>query len=236
MSEFRLALPDGEQISYRLERRTRRTIGLRIGVEGLIVHAPKRLSQSLLENALLQKADWIRKKLGQMQANQPPLLQWEDGAELHYLGNPIRLRLSRDVANRKPLFEQGELHLRLTEIEDAAAVAARVTQWYKKAALPDFSRRLELFATKLGEPLPRLMLSSAKTRWGSCNSKREIRINWRLIQAPPPLINYVICHELAHLKEMNHSPRFWQVVEHLYPEYRAAERALKQLSPHLHRL
>lgn len=236
MSEYRLALPDGEQISYRLERRTRRTIGLKIGAEGLIVHAPKRLSQLHLENALLQKADWIRKKLSQMQANQPPLLHWEDGAELHYLGNPIRLRLSRDVANRKPLFEQGELHLRLTAIEDAAFVAARVMQWYKKTALPDFTRRLELFATRLGEPLPRLMLSSAQTRWGSCNSKREIRINWRLIQAPPPVINYVICHELAHLKEMNHSPRFWQVVEHLYPEYRAAERALKQLSPHLHRL
>lgn len=236
MSEYRLALPDGEQISYRLERRTRRTIGLRIGVEGLIVHAPKRLSQSLLENALLQKADWIRKKLGQMQANQPPLLQWEDGAELHYLGNPIRLRLSRDVANRKPLFEQGELHLRLTDIDDAAAVSVRVTQWYKKAAQPDFTRRLELYANRLGVSLPRLFLSSAQTRWGSCNSKREIRINWRLIQAHPHVINYVICHELAHLKEMNHSARFWQVVESLYPEYREAERALKQLSPHLHRL
>jgi predicted metal-dependent hydrolase len=236
VSQYQLALPDGEHICYQLERRSRRTIGLKICASGLIVHAPKRISQPQLESALLQKADWIRKKLSQLSANQPSPLQWVDGAELHFLGNPIRLKLSRDNANRQAQFEQGVLHLRLTEIDDAAFVSARVTQWYKKAALPDFSRRLELYANRLGVPMPRLLLSNAHTRWGSCNSKREIRINWRLIQAHPHVINYVICHELAHLKEMNHSSRFWQVVEGLYPEYREAERVLKHLSPHLHRL
>ena len=236
MSQYQLALPDGEHICYQLERRSRRTIGLKIGASGLIVHAPKRISQPQLESALLQKAEWIRKKLDQISANQPSPLQWVDGAELCFLGNPIQLKLSRDAANRKPQFEQGVLHLRLTEIDDAEFVSARVTQWYKKAALPDFTRRLELYANRLGVTLPRLFLSSAQTRWGSCNSKREIRINWRLIQAHPHVINYVICHELAHLKEMNHSSRFWQLVESLYPEYREAERILKQLSPHLHRL
>jgi predicted metal-dependent hydrolase len=236
VSQYQLALPDGEHICYQLERRSRRTIGLKICASGLIVHAPKRISQPQLESALLQKADWIRKKLSQLSANQPSPLQWVDGAELHFLGNPIRLKLSRDNANRQAQFEQSVLHLRLTEIDDAEFVSARVTQWYKKAALPDFSRRLELYANRLGVPMPRLLLSNAQTRWGSCNSKREIRINWRLIQAHPHVINYVICHELAHLKEMNHSSRFWQLVESLYPEYREAERVLKHLSPHLHRL
>lgn len=236
MSEYQLALPNGEQIPYQLERRSRRTIGLKISATGLIVHAPKRISQSLLENALLEKADWIRKKLSQLVDNQPAELVWEDGAELLYLGNPFRLSLSKDSVNRKPEFEDGVLYLRLKSIEDGDAVKTKVVQWYKKVALTDFARRLELFSSKLGVALPALFLSNAQSRWGSCNSKREIRINWRLLQAPPHIINYVICHELAHLKQMNHSPKFWAVVESLQPDYKEAERALKLLSPQLHRL
>lgn len=236
MSEYQLALPNGEHIPYQLERRSRRTIGLKISATGLIVHAPKRISQALLENALLEKADWIRKKLTQIVDNQPAPLHWEDGAELLYLGNPIRLNLSKDSVNRKPEFEDGVLYLRLKSIEDGDAVKTKVVQWYKKAAVTDFARRLELFSRKLGVALPTLFLSNAQSRWGSCNSKREVRINWRLLQAPPHIINYVICHELAHLKQMNHSPKFWAVVESLQPDYKEAERALKLLSPQLHRL
>lgn len=236
MTHYQLALPDGEQIPYQLERRSRRTIGLKISANGLVVHAPKRISQSLLENALLEKADWIRKKLTQLIDNQPETMQWEDGAELYVLGNPIRLSLSQDSSNRKPEFEHGVLRMRLKSIADADIVASKVIQWYKKTALTDFARRLELFSAKLGVDLPRLYLSNAQSRWGSCNSKKEIRINWRLLQAPPHIINYVICHELAHLKQMNHSAKFWSVVETLHPNYKEAERALKQLSPHLHRI
>lgn len=236
MTHYQLALPDGEQIPYQLERRSRRTIGLKISATGLVVHAPKRISQTLLENALLEKVDWIRKKLTQIVDSQPEAIRWEDGAQLYMLGNTIRLSLSQDSSNRKPEFEHGVLHMRLKSITDADMIAGKVIQWYKKAALEDFSRRLELFSAKLGVDLPRLYLSNAQSRWGSCNSKKEIRINWRLIQAPPHIINYVICHELAHLKQMNHSARFWAVVESLHPNYKEAERALKQLSPQLHRI
>jgi len=107
-------------------------------------------------------------------------------------------------------------------------------QWYKKQALVDFARRLALFSTKLGVAMPTLILSSARTRWGSCNSRKEVRLNWRLLQAPPHLINYVICHELAHLKQMNHSAKFWAEVASIYPDYKSAEKELKAWSPKLH--
>jgi predicted metal-dependent hydrolase len=113
-------------------------------------------------------------------------------------------------------------------------VERKVLQWYKKQALTDFSRRLSLFATKLGVPTPPLFLSNARSRWGSCNSRKEIRLNWRLLQAPPHIINYVVCHELAHLKEMNHSAKFWAVVASIFPDYKAAEKELKAWSPKLH--
>jgi predicted metal-dependent hydrolase len=236
MSAFQLALPDGEHICYHLERRSRRTIGLKVVASGLIVHAPKRISQTLLEHALLEKVDWIRKKLAQITDNQPAPLVWQDGAMLMYLGHTIQLSLKLDSVNRKPEYEHGVLHLRLRSIEDAGFIKGKVIQWYKKAALTDFARRLELFAAKLGVQTPTLFLSNAQSRWGSCNSKREVRINWRLLQAPPHIINYVICHELAHLKHMNHSAMFWKVVVALQPDYQNAERALKQLSPQLHRI
>jgi predicted metal-dependent hydrolase len=93
---------------------------------------------------------------------------------------------------------------------------------------------VEVFSVKLNVHPSNVYLSNAKSRWGSCNTKREIRLNWRLIQAPPHIINYVICHELAHLKEMNHSNRFWEEVEKVLPEYRSSEKELKTLSSDLY--
>ena len=109
-------------------------------------------------------------------------------------------------------------------------------QWYRKQALTDFSRRLEILAAKLGVPTPALFLSNARSRWGSCNSRQEIRLNWRLLQAPPHIINYVVAHELAHLKEMNHSAKFWAMVEKIYPDYKTAEKELKVWSAKLHQI
>jgi predicted metal-dependent hydrolase len=120
--------------------------------------------------------------------------------------------------------------------DNHALIHHKVVQWYQKQAMTDFARRLTILATKLGVPTPPLTLSNAKSRWGSCNSRGEVRLNWRLLQASPSIINYVICHELAHLKQMNHSAKFWAVVESLFSDYKQAENALKTLSPQLHRI
>lgn len=85
-------------------------------------------------------------------------------------------------------------------------------------------------AAQLQRPLPRVALSNAQTRWGSCSEKSGIRLSWRLIHAPPRLLDYVVAHEMAHLVEMNHSPRFWKVVERLCPDYRAARDELRRLA------
>lgn len=229
-----LILPSGNKIHYQLERRQRRTVGLKITAEGLIVHAPKRLAQSLLENLIMQKADWIQKKLIARDENKIPALQWQDGEQLLLLGSSVTLSVRHDARSKAVNHLPGILELAMPNHNEAPAIARKVLQWYKKQALTDFARRLEIFSAKLGVALPKLLISNARTRWGSCNSKREIRLNWRLLQAPPHLINYVICHELAHLKEMNHSARFWGVVASIYPDYKAAEKELKIWSPRLH--
>jgi predicted metal-dependent hydrolase len=229
-----LTLPSGEQLNYQLERRQRRTVGLKITADGLVVHAPKRLSQSLLESLLAQKADWIQKKLSAQMQNKIPALQWQHGEQLLLLGNTIMLAVRHDDRSRAVNHQPGLLELAMPNHNEPPAVARKVLQWYKKQAIADFARRLEIFSAKLGVALPTLLISNARTRWGSCNSKKEVRLNWRLLQAPPHLINYVICHELAHLKEMNHSARFWAVVASIYPDYKAAEKELKMWSAKLH--
>ena len=231
-----LTLQNGETIPYFLEHRARRTVGLKITADGLVVHAPKRIFAFQLNQILQEKSKWILDKLQYRAATQVEKVEWIDGEHLLYLGQDVQLQIIENVTNKSPSFDANFLSLATPTPNNHGIISHKVIQWYKKQAALDFGRRLEILASKLGVPTPPLTLSNAQSRWGSCNSRGEVRLNWRLLQAPPHIINYVICHELAHLREMNHSAKFWAVVEQLFPNYKAAEKELKALSPQLHRL
>jgi predicted metal-dependent hydrolase len=218
-----LTLASGVQVPYQLSRRPRRSVGLKITAMGLLVHAPQRISQAELESLLVKKSDWIVKKLAALSANSMPAMAWQHGDSLLYLGQPMRLVLEQDAQSKAVQHEPGILQLALPNPQDTKLVARKVLVWYKKQALLDFSRRLQLFASKLGVSFASLALSNASSRWG-------------LLQAPPHIINYVVCHELAHLKEMNHSAKFWATVASICPDYKRAEKELKALSASLHRI
>ena len=227
---YAITLPSGDQLHYQLERRQRRTVGLKITKNGLVIHAPKRISQSHLESIIVLKADWIRKKLETLIENKMPAMQWQHGETLLFMA------VEHDIRSKAVEYEPGVLQLAMPNHLDPTLIARKVIQWYKKQALIDFTRRLEIFSSKLGVSFTSFNLSNAGSRWGSCNSRKEIRLNWRLLQAPPHIINYVVCHELAHLKEMNHSAKFWATVASIYPDYKLAEKELKALSANLHRI
>lgn len=230
-----LTLSNGETISYLLERRPRRTVGLKITADGLVVHAPKRIFEFQLNQILQEKSKWILTKLQAREANQVEKIEWVDGEHLLYLGQDIQLKLVVD--NKKKIhFERNELTLHAPQANIHAVCRASVLMWYKKQAILDFTRRVEVFAAKLGVATPLVAISNAGSRWGSCNSRGQVRLSWRLLQAPPHIINYVICHELAHLKQMNHSAKFYAVLENLFPNHKTAEKELKLLSPQLHRM
>jgi predicted metal-dependent hydrolase len=235
MAKQVLTFANGETISYLLERRSRRTVGLKITTEGLVVHAPKRIFEFQLHQILQEKSNWILSKLQSREANQIEKIEWVDGEHLLYLGQDIQLKLISDI-KKTIRFENAVLDIHAPEANIHEACGRMVLMWYKKQAFLDFSRRLEILSAKLGVPTPPLTLSNAQSRWGSCNSRGEVRLSWRLLQAPPNIINYVICHELAHLKQMNHSPKFYAVLESLFPNYKAVEKELKILSPQLHRM
>ena len=231
-----LTLSNGEKITYLLEHRARRTVGLKITAEGLIVHAPKRIFAFQLNQILQEKSSWIWNKLQHRAANHVEKMTWLDGEHLLYLGQDIQLSITPSQTNKTLVFAANVLCIATPTPNNHALISRKVIQWYKNQAALDFNRRLEILAAKLGVPTPPLTLSNAQSRWGSCNSRGEVRLNWRLLQAPPHIINYVICHELAHLKQMNHSAKFYAVQASLFPDYKTAEKELKALSPQLHRL
>ena len=224
----------GREVCYTLKASPRRrTIGFRIDRHGLTVSIPSRMPRRDVPEMVLRHADWIEKKLAQL-VEAPVEMQWEDSATVLYLGRELTLELQTGGA-RSPVTLNGEvLTVALADPTDATAIRRKVMAWYRNLALEDFSRRTAIFAAKLGVNTPPITLTNAATRWGSCSARGEIRLNWRLIQAPPHIIHYVVAHELAHLKEMNHSPRFWAVVESICPDYLNARKQLKALSPKLH--
>ena len=236
MQNQTLKLETGETIPYLLYHRARRTVGLKITAEGLVVHAPKRIFAFQLNKILQEKSNWILTKLQHRAANQVEKIEWIVGEHLLYLGQDIQLNIVHSQTNKALAFAANVLNIVTPTPNNHALISRKVIHWYKNQAALDFNRRLEILAAKLGVATPPLTLSNAQSRWGSCNSRGELRLNWRLLQAPPHIINYVICHELAHLKQMNHSAKFWAVVESLFPNYKAAEKELKALSPQLHRL
>jgi predicted metal-dependent hydrolase len=228
----RLALGAGEVDYVLLRRRGRRGVGLKVDAEGLTVSAPVSVPVTRIEDYLRECERWIVKKLAQWGARRPPPVSWADGAALPYLGGTLVLRTQ--LASRAHVeLADGELRVAMREAGDDAVKRA-VVGWYRRTALVLLAERAFTFARIGGLPMPRVFLSSAATRWGSCNSRREIRLAWRLLKAPPAIIDYVVCHELAHLRHMNHSPAFWAEVERLCPEHRRLRRELVA-ADHLYR-
>ena len=231
-----LTLANGQQIPYQLELRPRRTVGLKITQQGLVVHAPRRIVEHQLNQILQEKSAWILNKLAVREANAVEPVQWHHGEPLMYLGQDVVLQVIKAKGKSQVQLSGDQLMVSMKDTTQHTLIAKKVIQWFQQQAYEDFVRRVEIFATKLGVKPPPVALSNAQSRWGSCNSRGEVRLNWRLIQAPPQIINYVVCHELAHLKEMNHSAKFYAVLAQLFPDHAEAEKLLKQLSPQLHRL
>lgn len=225
-------------LEYRLLRSKRRTIGFLIDDDGLRITAPRWVPIAEIENAIREKQRWIVAKLAERRERSArrlqPQMQWRDGATLPYLGNDVRLRiLCAQAAGVAYDADARELAISLPPDAGEQQLKDRVQGWLQLEAKRLFAERLPLYAEKLGVCYQSFALSSATTQWGSCTAAGRIRLNWRLIHFALPMIDYVIAHELAHLREMNHSPRFWATVQSVFPEFEAARRVLRESGPEL---
>lgn len=228
------------RVDYLFRRGRRRTIGLAIGPDGLQVSAPRWTTVAEVEAALHEKSRWVLAKLSasrQRQAEQAAArIDWRDGAALPYLGRALTLRLdprqqhgrAGAVLDAAEQAGEGTLWLGLPAAASAVQLRDATQAWLLGQARRLFTARLDHFAPQLEVRWQRLTLSSAGTRWGSASADGSIRLNWRLIHFSEALIDYVVVHELAHLREMNHSARFWQHVQDVLPDYGERRGALKQ--------
>ena len=217
---------DGQWIEYTLKRSLRRhSIAFTIDEEGLRVGAPWRASQRRIESLLGSHARWIGRRLAEWRARRPQPFTWQAGAKVMALGEP--LTLTPDPAYSATERNGDRLYV-AAEANDSKMLAQHVVAWLRSLAQAWFERRVAHFAPALDVQPPAIHLSNAKTRWGTCHPDGRVHLNWRLIQMPPALIDYVVVHELAHLREPNHSQRFWRRVAGVLPDYEQRRRALRR--------
>ena len=223
--ELRLGV---HRVAYELRRGRRRSIGFVVGSDGLSVSAPRWVNVGQIESALREKTEWILRKLAEQQERTQRLLasrvDWRDGASIPFLGAPVIVTLDAYASGSVLQASLGAPRLVIGLPRGATREQIRdaVQGWLKRQARRVFEERCAHFASRLGVTVTRLALSSARTRWGSANADGSIRLHWRLVHFALPIIDYVVAHELAHLRHMDHSPRFWDVVRSVVPDYEAA--------------
>jgi len=239
-------------VGYEFKRGKRRTIGFSVGPEGLAVRAPKWVPLPEIDKAVLEKSTWILKKLQQMRERGDRLeatrIDWADGCVLPFMGQPLTVRLDPSHAfsgagaelksagiaapatGIAPEATGLTLHVGLPHSAAPAQIRDAVQAWLMRQAKQIFSERLTHFAPYLGVTWRKLSLSSAGTRWGSASADGSIRLNWRLIHLTQPVMDYVVVHELSHLRVMDHSPRFWDTVRSVVPDYAQLRGKLKEES------
>ncbi len=218
----------GQAVDYKLvRRRGRRGVGLRVDGTGLTVAASLTTPLAAIEQVIAENNRWVLKKLEEWSHRKIVPQRWETGMHIPYLGETLTLMVDVDAGLKRTHVEplMGHLFVRIKSGE-SELIEKAVVAWYKKEALPYLAQRAFFYARLHGLLPPRVFLSHANGRWGSCNSRREVRLAWRLMKARPALIDYVVCHELAHLRHMNHSASFWQEVERMCPEYEALKKEL----------
>jgi len=220
----------GQRITYQLRRsRRRRTIALLIDERGLRVAAPMRSSQAAIDAMLREHGAWVLRKTDEWRSRQAAPLRWEAGETIMFQGGLLHLAARTDMT--MPERDDSRLWYGPATLR-AAQIAALVSQWLKQQALSCFGELCHRYSAQLGVATPTVRLSNARTRWGSCHANGRIRMNWRLVQAPLPWIEYVAAHEVAHLRQMNHAPAFWRTVADLVPDYAERRAALRR---HVHR-
>jgi len=239
----RETLLDGIAIAYEFKRGKRRTIGFSVGADGLSVRAPKWVPLYEIDKAVLEKSAWIIKKLQETRAKHEKLesarIEWKDGTTLPFLGEQVILVLDprhafggvgaelKSSLETLPGVTHLTLHVGLPHTATPVQIKDAVQAWLMRQAKRFFAERLNHFAPTLNVQWRKLSLSSAGTRWGSASADGSIRLNWRLIHFKPSVIDYVVVHELSHLRVMDHSPRFWDTVRAVVPDYAELRSQLK---------
>jgi hypothetical protein len=230
-------------VAYEFKRARRKNIGFVVGPEGLVVSAPRWVPLAEVDQAVRAKSRWIVSKLEAARERQARLeaarIEWKDGATFPYLGEPVVVVLDPSHAFTEtggvlhtdtttlPGAARRTLRIGLAQNASPAQIRDAVQAWLMRQARSLFIERLNHYAPQLDVHWRKLTLTSAGTLWGTAHSDGSIRLNWRLVHFRLPVVDYVVAHELSHLRVMDHSPRFWDVVRSVVPNYSELRAHLK---------
>lgn len=211
--------PSAQRMILRIDRRS----------GGARLTLPRGVGRVRAERFLATYSGWLCTKLAAL----PRHIPFEDGASL-----PLRGQMCR-IEHRAPFrgetrIETGENELLLIVHGDKAHLSGRVSRFLRALALADITAAVGRRAGEMGVDFGRISVKDTQSRWGSCSARGDLSFSWRLILAPPFVLDYLAVHELAHRLEMNHSPRYWRHVRRICPEFETAEAWLKRNGPALH--
>ncbi|HEY5282189.1 MAG TPA: SprT family zinc-dependent metalloprotease [Polyangia bacterium] len=228
-------------LAYQIKRSQRRaTVSIAVVPnEGLVVTAPAKATTARLDDLVRRKGAWIARRL-KHQDELPPALperEFVSGETFKYLGRQYRLRVKAGAPGGQVHLHGPYLNLILDKALSASlrAPGARqaLVEWYRAKARQYLPRRAAQWSTRLALPEPRIVVAEPPKRWGSTSKNGTVRINWRVLQCPVSLVDYVVAHELVHLIHEDHSRAFWATLGAIMPDYEDRKKRLRAMGPRL---
>lgn len=224
-------------INFKVKRnpRRKRTIGLCIEPNGdVLIISPINTPEWRLNQLVISKGEWIIKKLNSIANNPlPKEKKFVSGETFLFLGKKLNLRIIPNINLEKTnVTLNGDFIDVLTDKTDKIDypfIKDSLVNWYKMAAFKIITERVKYYADKMAINEPQVLIRNQKKRWGSCSTKGILRINWKIIMSPINLIDYLVVHELCHLRHMNHSDKFWKYLNSIMPDYQEREKDLKEM-------
>ena len=210
-----------------IERSNRKTLSLSVMKDGVVcIKAPIHMKDETIERFVQEKQDWIRSKLSIIHATRDKFSEIINYNKFLIYGNSYSLAYS-DI---KKIKTSDNFEILIPKKIDNSKLLKSIKAWYKKAAKEILTERISYLSNYAKLFFNEIKIGDSKGRWGACNSKGTIILNFRLLMLPPAIIDYVLVHELCHLKEMNHSKNFWSLVETILPSYEKAKKTIKEYS------
>ncbi|HHW31261.1 MAG TPA: M48 family metallopeptidase [Clostridiaceae bacterium] len=226
---------DKSRIYYTLLRTKRKTIGIIVDRNGEVkVHAPFGVSEKHISEVVQKKADWVIKKVSEVRerSSNSVCRQFINGEKLLYLGREYILEIvERNCGKPEVFIKKNTMEVYISQGLSAETrkqvIKEALIKWYRQRFAEIVKERFDKYSLQVKAAPGKVVIKDQKTRWGSCSRKGNINLNWRLIMAPVDIIDYVVVHELCHLKIMNHSKDFWNLVMSILPNYHESRKWLK---------
>lgn len=231
-------------VKYDVIKSDRKTLGIQVDPQkGVIVRSPKKVSEDKIQEVVKNKSKWILEKLDRVNEikSKPAAKEFMSGEKLPYLGRRYRLKV-KDIEDYKGVavkFYQGKFIIKINsnlnnkEQKRRETIRNELIKWYREHAQEKIKERVNKYKEQIGVEPNNIKVKKQKKRWGSCSNKGNLNFNWKIIMAPMSVVDYIVIHELTHLKYSNHSKGFWKLIEAIIPNYKEKQEWLRINGPTL---